>query len=128
MLERVLEAGLHGAADAEVERQPDDVRAARARDARRCASLGAVVDHDDVEARVERADLLDDAADRRLLVPGRDDRDARGAQARATPPATSPTSESSCRARWAYVCSSSTRSRARAPIASACAGSASSSR
>ena len=48
------------------------------------------------------------------------------ARARAQPPAATgvcrPTSSRICRARCAYVCSSSTRSRARRPISSACAG------
>ena len=49
VLERVAEAGLHGAADPEVERQPEHARARRS-----AATLGravgrAVVDDDDVE-------------------------------------------------------------------------------
>ena len=47
--ERVLEAGLDGAADAEVEGQADDRGAGGGR-ARGRRVLGAVVDHDDVEA------------------------------------------------------------------------------
>ena len=74
VLERVLEAGLDGAADAEVERQPDDRRA------RGGGDLGgrvgrAVVDDDDVEPRIEAAQLPDDRTDRPLLVAGRDDRE-----------------------------------------------------
>ena len=63
VLERVAEAGLDGAADAEVERQAEDVRARRGGD--RGGAVGrAVVDDDDLEARVEGADLVDHAAPR----------------------------------------------------------------
>jgi hypothetical protein len=68
-------AGLHGAADPEVEGQPQDVCAAVGRDAGGAVD-GPVVDDDDVEAGIERADLVDDTADRLLLVQRRDDRGA----------------------------------------------------
>ena len=70
VLERVLEAGLDGAADAEVEREPDDRGAMRGGDAGGVVRR-AVVDDDDVEGRVVGADLVDDAADRALLVVAR---------------------------------------------------------
>ena len=70
----VPEAGLHGAADPEVEREADDVRAVLRGDLGRAVGR-AVGDDDDVEARVECAQLVDDAADRLLLVERGDDRD-----------------------------------------------------
>ena len=70
----VAKAGLHSAADAEVERQPHHVGAVRGRDLR--GAIGrAVGDHNHVEPRVEGMQLVDDAADVVLLVVGRDDRD-----------------------------------------------------
>ena len=75
VLEGVAEAGLHGAPDPEVEREPDDRRA-------RLRRLGGgpverpVVDDDDLELRVDVADLADDAADVPLLVVRGDDGDA----------------------------------------------------
>ena len=63
VLERVPEAGLHGAADAEVEREAEHDGAPRLCDRRR-AVRRAVVDDDDVEAGIEGPDLVDDAADR----------------------------------------------------------------
>ena len=74
LVARVLEPRLHRPADAEVERQRDDRGAVAGRD-RGGVVRGAVVDHDDVEGRVERLDLVDHPADRPLLVVGRDDRD-----------------------------------------------------
>src|SRR5207248_6521017 len=56
VLERVAEAGLDGSADPEVEREPDHLRPSGAGDLRGPVG-GAVVDHDDLEARVERTDL-----------------------------------------------------------------------
>ena len=56
VLERVAEAGLHGAADAEVERQAQHPRAGCARDLGG-AVVRAVVDHEDLELRVVRAEL-----------------------------------------------------------------------
>ncbi len=68
-------AGLDGAADPEVEREPEDVGAAVGRHSR--GTVGrAVVDHHDVEARIEVSDLADHAADRLLLVQRGNDRDA----------------------------------------------------
>ena len=74
-VERVLEAGLDGAADAEVEGEPDDggPRCSRALGGE---VLGAVVDHDHVELGVVRPQLLDHARDGLLLVARGDDRDA----------------------------------------------------
>ena len=75
VLVREAEAGLHGAADAEVERQPEDDRALRRRDLGRAVDR-AVVDDDDVETGIERAQLVDHARDGLLLVQRRDDGDA----------------------------------------------------
>ena len=74
-LEREAVPRLHGTADAEVERQPQHVRAAVGGHARRAVGR-AVVDDDDVEVGIEAADLVDHAADGRLLVQRRDDGDA----------------------------------------------------
>ena len=74
VLEREAIAGLHRAADAEVERQPDDVRAPVG--GHPCGAVRrAVVDDDDDEAVVERPDLVDHTADRLLFVQRRHDRD-----------------------------------------------------
>ena len=75
VLEGEAEARLHGAADAEVERQPEDDRALRRRDLGRAVD-GAVVDDDDDEPGIERAQLVDHARHRQLLVQRGDDRDA----------------------------------------------------
>ncbi len=91
-VERVAETGLDGAADAEVERQSHDARSS-ARRGLPGAVARRVVDHDDVELRVERANLVDHAADRSLLVVRRDDRELLHA---GTP---TPTAASTCRAR-----------------------------
>ena len=61
VLERVAEAGLHGAADAEVERQAGARARRRPRDAPRSVRASRRR-HDDLERRVEGADLVDDAA------------------------------------------------------------------
>ena len=74
-LERVLEARLDGAADAEVEGEADDSRAGRSRTLGRQV-LGAVVDHDHIELGVVCPQLLDHARDGILLVSGGHDRDA----------------------------------------------------
>src|SRR5438093_16553 len=74
MFERESIAGLHRTADAEVERQPHHVGAAVGGDTRG-AVRGAVIDDDDVETGIERADLVDDAAHRPLLVQRRHDCD-----------------------------------------------------
>ena len=142
VLEGEAEAGLNSAADAEVERQAEDARALRGRDGGGAVDR-PVVDDDDVEPRVERAQLVDDAGERELLVQRRHDRDAAqlaqagkarrrrsrddGVRHGALTGTPRSSRSSSRRARCAYVCSSSTRSRARRPSSSACAGSASSS-
>ena len=140
VLERVAEAGLHGAADPEVERAAGRTCARRPPRPRRVPSVEPSSIDDDVEAGVERAHL---ARRRRRSRPPRSgpgrsrsgaglraECAAAGALASSRHAATGvrPTRSSSRRARCAYVCSSRTRSRARAPISSACAGSASSSR
>ena len=116
LVARVPEPGLDRATDADVERQREDFRAVRAGDVDRVVRR-RVVDDDNVDVRVERADLVDDATDRACFVPRGNDRDQ--AVGHAATPASSPTSSSRRRARCAYVCSSRTRSRARCPIASA---------
>src|SRR6478672_11363497 len=73
-LSRVLEPGLYGAADAEVERQPDDVRTVRRRDLGGAVD-GPVRDDDDLQVRGIRAQLLDHGADVVLLVERRHDGD-----------------------------------------------------
>ncbi len=74
VLRCVAEAGLDRAADTEIERQYDDMSAPPGR---ACPGrvLRRVVDDDDVEVGIERAQLVDHLADRALLVEGRDDRD-----------------------------------------------------
>ena len=67
-------ARLHRAADTEVEGEAKHVGTAIGSDTRG-AVRGAVVDHDDVEARIERAELVDHAADGLFLVQCRNDRD-----------------------------------------------------
>ena len=117
LVARVPEPGLHRSADADVEQEPQHRRAVRLGDV--CRLVGRrVVDDDDRRGRVEGLDLVDDLPDRPFLVPRGDDRDEPSV-AHAATPASSPTSSSSRRARCAYVCSSSTRSRARRPISSA---------
>ena len=74
VLEREAEAGLHCAADAEVERQPQHACTLRRRRVRRAVER-AVVDDDDVEPRIERAQLVDHAPDVLRLVQRGDDRD-----------------------------------------------------
>ncbi len=75
VLEGEAKAGLHRAADTEVERQPQHARTLAARDPRRPVD-GAVVDDDDVQPGIEGAQLVDHASDRVLLVQRGDDRDA----------------------------------------------------
>ena len=75
LLERIPVTGLHRAPDPEVERKPDHVGTAICCDPRRAVGR-TVVDHSNLEARVERADLVDHAADRGLLVERRNDREA----------------------------------------------------
>ena len=75
VLGREPKAGLHGAADAEIERQPQDVGTERG------GHLGGAVDRavgddDDVEARVEGTELFEHATDVALFVVGRHDRDS----------------------------------------------------
>jgi len=70
----VLEAGLHRAADADVEGMADDHGAARLGLGRGVVDR-AVVDHDDVEVRRVPMDVADHAADHPLLVVGGDDRE-----------------------------------------------------
>jgi hypothetical protein len=72
---RVLVPRLDGAADAEVERQPDDVRSSGRRETRGLVHRAVVDDHD-LELGVEGADLGDDLLDGGALVVGGDDRDA----------------------------------------------------
>src|SRR5262249_3553712 len=117
----VSEARLDRAADADVERQPENGGAVVLRHRRRLVG-GAVVEHEHVEIRLVLTDLVHELPDRPLLVVGGGDG--------PHPPgphtgssASTPTSSSSRRARCAYVCSSRTRSRALRPSASACAGS-----
>ena len=74
MLDRVLEAGLNGSADPQVEREAQHDRSGRGGELGRLVGR-PVVDHEHVEARIEVADLAHDVADRALLVPGGDDRD-----------------------------------------------------
>ena len=71
--ERVLEAGLHRAADPGVEGVAQDDRAAVLRLGRGVVG-GAVVDHHDVELGGLAADLAHHAAHHPLLVVGGDDR------------------------------------------------------
>ena len=75
VLERETEARLHGAADAEVERQAERDCTIRSRDLARAVD-GAVVDDDDHETGVERAQLVDDPRHGQLFVQRRDDGDA----------------------------------------------------
>ena len=83
VLQRVLVAGLHGAADTEVERERRRPPRPPARHARAVRVGRAVVDDDDLELRVGGADLLDDGAEGLPPRLGGDDRDrakaARGA-------------------------------------------------
>ena len=100
VLERVHEARLDGAADPEVEREPNDRRAGRGRELGG-AVCGAVVDHDHVEAgSKERI-----SATTWPIAPPRSARERSrfGARVRHGPllGAPAPTSSSSCRARWA---------------------------
>ena len=75
VLEREAVAGLNGSADAEIEGETHDVGAAVGRDAG--GPVGRAVVHDDnVEAGIESADLVDDAAHGRFLVQRGNDRDA----------------------------------------------------
>ena len=67
-----LDTGLHGAADAEVERKLDDFGAGATSDGGRLVGR-AVVDDDDLELGLGRPELGDDARDRVGLVEGRDD-------------------------------------------------------
>ena len=71
-LKRVAESGLHRAADPEVEGQPDNTSAVLPRNERRVVGR-AVVDHEDLDLRVEGFQLVDDVAHRVLLVEGRHD-------------------------------------------------------
>ena len=73
LAERVLEAGLHGSADPEVERVADDRRALGSRIGGGAVG-GAVVDHENVEVGRGAEDVADDASDHPLLVVGGDDR------------------------------------------------------
>src|SRR5512133_4182474 len=75
MLESEAVARLNGAADAEVERETEYMRTL-VRGEPSGAICRTVVDHHDVETRVEGADLVDHAAHGLLLVERRDDRDA----------------------------------------------------
>ena len=96
--EGVLETRLHGAADPEVEREDDHRRPVGRGDGRRGVRR-PVVDHDDVERRVEGPDLVDDVADRPLLVVGGHDRDHTAlAHGTAAPSCRRSTTR---RARWA---------------------------
>ena len=63
----VLEAGLNRGADAEVERQADHARPGGQRKLARRVGR-AVVHHEDLEARIELADLRDHRRHRALLV------------------------------------------------------------
>ena len=72
--ERVAEAGLHGAADPQVEGEDQEPGPGGFGD-RPGPVVGAVVHDDDLEARIRCADLLDHPADRGGLVERRDDRD-----------------------------------------------------
>jgi hypothetical protein len=73
--ERVAVAGLHGAADAEVEREPQHSRAGCLGE--RAGAIGRAVVHDEhLESEIDALDLLDDAPDCRRLVQSRHDRDA----------------------------------------------------
>ena len=70
----VAEAGLHGAADPEIEGEDEEPGPGGFRD-RTGPVVGAVVHDDDVEARISCPDLLDHPPDRGGLVERRDDRD-----------------------------------------------------
>ena len=72
VVERVEEARLHGAADAEVERVAQDARARVLRDALGVVGR-AVVDHEHVEGRRVPADGAHDGADGGRLVVGGND-------------------------------------------------------
>ena len=112
--ERVLEARLHGSADADVERESQDGRSVRLGHLRGLIRR-RIVDDDDVERHAVDDDLVDDA--RRSHPPRSTPARLRRASGALMPAPGRPssTSSSSRRARWAYVCSSSTRSRARRP-------------
>jgi hypothetical protein len=69
---RVQEAGSHGAAHAEVERQPQHRHAGGLGDVR-CGVRAAVVDHDDVRLGQAPAELRQRAGQAQLLVEGRHD-------------------------------------------------------
>jgi hypothetical protein len=97
--EREAEPRLHSPADADVEGQAQHGGAEPFRDVGGAVG-GRVVDHDDVDRGVERADLLHHPADRAGLVERRDDR-GRATEAHAATPAPRPTSSSSRRARCA---------------------------
>jgi len=99
LLERVPEPRLHGAADADIEREPEDRRPARFRDGRRVVR-GGVVHDDDLRRGTGCPDLVDDPSDRAGLIEGRDDGHDRRARHAATP-ASSPTSSRSRLARCA---------------------------
>jgi hypothetical protein len=72
--EREAEAGLHCAADSQVEGENQQPGSGRLGD-RSGPVVGAVVHDDDLEARIRGADLLDHSPDRGRLVERRDDRD-----------------------------------------------------
>jgi hypothetical protein len=75
---RVFDAGLHGAADAEILREAGDRRAAACH--RGCRVRRAVVDDQGVVAAAGCCDLAQETADRGLLVEaGNDDEDSRRA-------------------------------------------------
>ena len=76
VLARVHEAGLHGAADTQVERQLEDLRAGFERE--HCRGVGrAVVDHQRVEAGRALPQRFHDRHDRLRLVVSGDDRQMR---------------------------------------------------
>src|SRR5262249_57367320 len=72
VLVREAVAGLHGAADPEIERKPKDAGPARSGGPGRVVAR-TVVDDDNLDLRVGGADLVDDGADRPLFVVGGDD-------------------------------------------------------
>ncbi len=74
VLERVLVARLHGAADADVEGQIQKTGAGACRNGSGLVAGGVVHDHD-VQLGLGRADLFDHSLDAGLLVVGRDDRE-----------------------------------------------------
>ena len=84
LVERVAEAGLHRAADPEIEGEDEEPGPGGLGD-RPGPVVGAVVHDDDLEARIRCSDLLDHSPDRGGLVERRDDRDPPSSAASGRP-------------------------------------------